>query len=92
MCRIRLRVRAWPRIHVLADALPFPASGNRDVYLRVVKIGNDFTAYYKNSIDDEWILIGTTEGFESLTIQVGLFGGVDQGDGNFQIQYDFFHK
>jgi len=75
---------------------PVPGSessgGNRDVCLRVAKNGNDYTAYYKNNSEDEWKLIGVTEGFESLPIHVGLFGGVDQGIGNLLIQYDFFHK
>ena len=68
------------------------SGGTRDMYLRLVKEGNDYTGYYKNSNDDEWILIGSTEGIESFPIHVGLFGGVDQGDGNLLIQYDFFHK
>jgi hypothetical protein len=68
------------------------AGGIRDIFLRMVKEGNDYTGYYKNNSDDDWIEIGATEGFDSLPIYIGLFGGVDQGNGNLLIQCDFFHK
>lgn len=75
---------------------PVPGSeslgGNRDIYLRLVKKGNSYTGYYKNIPDEDWILIGSTAGFESFPIYVCLFGGVDQGDGDLLIQYDFFQR
>jgi beta-xylosidase-like protein len=75
---------------------PVPGSESlgrtRDIFLRMVKEGIDYTGYYKNNSGDDWIEIGTTEGFDSLPIHLGIFGGVDQGNGNLLIQYDFFNK
>jgi hypothetical protein len=68
------------------------AGGIRDIFLRMVKVGNNYTGYYKNNSGDNWIEIGTTEGFNSLPIYVGIFGGVDNGNGNLLIQCDFFHN
>ena len=66
--------------------------GIRDIFLRMVKVGNNYTGYYKNNSGDDWIEIGTTIGFNSFPIHVGIFGGVDQGSGNLLIQCDFFQK
>jgi hypothetical protein len=68
------------------------SGGSEDVFLRIVKISNEYTGYYKTSSEHEWIIIGTTEGFGSLPIHIGLFGGVDQGEGDLSIRFDYFHK
>jgi hypothetical protein len=46
--------------------------------------------YYKQNDVDEWNTIGTTTGFESVPIHLGLFSGVDQGDGELSVQFDYF--
>jgi hypothetical protein len=68
------------------------SGGSEELDLRVVKKGNDYTGYYKPSSEVEWIMIGTTEGFDALPIHIGIFGGVDQGEGDLTIQIDHFHK
>ena len=67
-----------------------PTGGKAEVFLRLVKKGNEYTAYYKEKEDQDWIEIGTTHGFDSLPMEVGLFGGVDVGNGKLLIQFDYF--
>ena len=69
-----------------------PSGGSEELYIRLVKRGNDYTGYYKAVESDDWTTIGTVEGFNSLPMQIGLFGGVDSGSGNLLIQFDFFHN
>ena len=65
-------------------------NGKAEVYLRIQKIGNDYTGYFKKPGDNNWTTIGTTQGNTTLPIHVGLFGGVDQGSGSLLVQFDYF--
>lgn len=68
------------------------SGGSEELFLRLVKEGNEFTGYYKSLSDDEWKMIGSIEGFDSLPMQIGFFGSVDSGVGNLLIQFDFFQS
>lgn len=73
---------------------PVPASlvagGETEVFLRFVKIGSDYSGYFKFDESNDWIFIGTSQFSDQLPLQVGLFGGVDSGTGELLIQYDYF--
>jgi hypothetical protein len=69
-----------------------PSGGSEELFIRLVKSGNNYTAYYKSNSDADWITIGTVEGFESLPMEIGYFGGVDDGNGDLLIQFDFFEN
>lgn len=74
---------------------PVPGSesfgGDTEIFLRLKKTGNDYSTYYKLNADDDWTLIGTTQFDDQLPLQLGIFGGVDSGDGELIIEFDYFH-
>jgi hypothetical protein len=67
-----------------------PAGGKTDVFLRLKKEGGKITGYFKEKEEGDWNEIGTTTSFNSLPMEVGLFGGVDRGNGKLLIQFDYF--
>lgn len=73
---------------------PVPGSGSEggttEVSLMLHKSGSDYTAYFMNQGGPEWIMIGTTQFLDDQPLQIGLFGGVDSGDGNLLMQFDYF--
>jgi hypothetical protein len=73
---------------------PVPGSetfgGDTEVFLRLKKTGDDYSTYFKHNAGDTWTLIGTTQFDDQLPLQVGFFGGVDSGDGELIIEFDFF--
>jgi|GEM_PF-3320635 len=73
---------------------PVPGSeswdGNTEVSLMLHKSGSDYSAYFMNEEDENWILIGSTQFLDTQPVQFGIFGGVDSGDGNLLIQFDYF--
>ena len=54
------------------------------------KAGNDFSTYFKYNAGDNWTLIGTTQFDDQLPLQLGIFGGVDSGDGEMIVEVDYF--
>lgn len=73
---------------------PVPGSekegGDADIFLRIKKAGADYSTYFKINEGDDWIFIGTTQFDDQIPLQVGLFGGVDSGDGELIIEFDYF--
>ncbi len=74
---------------------PVPGSesdgGSTEIFIRIKKTGSDYTSYFKNHDADAWIMIGTVQFSDDLPLQIGLFGGVDGGDGNLLVRFDYFH-
>ena len=75
---------------------PVPGSdnsaGSAQYYLRIKRSGHDYTAYFKLSEDDGWTEIATYTFNDDTPLQVGIFGGTDEGDGQVLVQFDYFRK
>jgi len=75
---------------------PVPGSessgGKTEVYLRFQKSGTNYTAYFKNSGDTEWTTIGSQQFPDNYPMYLGLFAGIDKGDGELLVQFDYFQK
>jgi hypothetical protein len=73
---------------------PVPGSevngGDHEYLLRLKKSGDDYSAYFKFNEGDSWTFIGTAQFSDELPLHVGIFGGVDSGDGELMIEADYF--
>jgi hypothetical protein len=73
---------------------PVPGSewngGDVEFFLRIKKVGHDYSTYFKSKEGDEWTFVGTTQFSDQLPLHVGIFGGIDQGDGELLIEVDNF--
>ncbi|HID56488.1 TPA: hypothetical protein EYP37_08150 [Candidatus Poribacteria bacterium] len=67
-----------------------PAGGKAELFLRLKREGDKVTGYFKEKEGDDWSEIGTTTCFDSTPMEIGLFGGVDRGNGKLLIQFDYF--
>lgn len=65
-------------------------SGDFEFYLRMKKLGNDYTTYFKYNEGDAWTLVGTTAFDGQLPLQLGIFGGTDSGNGELIVEIDYF--
>jgi hypothetical protein len=75
---------------------PVPGSesqgGDIEIYLRIRKTGNDYTGYFKMAGGEDWVTIGTTQFSDLFPLQVGIFGGIDSGDGELMVEVDYFRS
>jgi len=65
--------------------------GNGEYFLRIKRTGSNYTGYFKKTEADAWNEIGSTEFSDTTPLQIGLFGGTDEGDEEVLIQFDYFH-
>jgi len=73
---------------------PVPGSelngGDAEFFLRLKKTGHDYSTYFKFTEGEDWTLIGDTQFPDQLPLHIGIFGGVDNGDGELQVEIDYF--
>lgn len=73
----------------LTGAVPgFSANGGRTtVWLRLVKDGDRYTAFYRSAPNDDWNTVGTTEIALKGPLRVGLYSGVTDSDGSLDVSF-----
>lgn len=67
-------------------------AGRVEVYMRVVKNGDEYIGYWKKSAGDSWIEI-TPHANRKLTppLQVGIYAGNCEGGGTMVAQFEYFN-
>jgi len=69
-------------------------SGELEIYLRLVKAGNVYSAYYKTSQVADWSFLASFPGMENRSLKVCLYSndpmGEDYKKGDLLVQYDYF--
>lgn len=66
------------------------SGGKTEIYLRIQKVGNNYTGYFKTTSGASWTMISTEAIDESLPMHLGLFAGIDTGGGELLVQFDYF--
>ena len=65
-------------------------AGEMDLYLRLRREKDTFTAWWKPEKNDAWIEIGVTDQKFDEPLQVGVYAGVADGAGEMVAQYEYF--
>ncbi|MDE0396488.1 MAG: dockerin type I domain-containing protein [Candidatus Poribacteria bacterium] len=60
-----------------------------DLHFRLKKEGDIYTAWYKTTKTEDWILVGVTDFKLTPPLQLGIYGGV-QSNGILQVEYEYF--
>ena len=66
------------------------AGGVADLYMRLTKEEDVYTAYYKEAENADWIQVGPTTFNLTPPLQVSLYAGVDGPAGKMLVQYEYF--
>ena len=65
-------------------------AGKMDIYIRLTRTDNTFTAWWKREAGDEWIRIGATDQEFNAPLEVGIYAGICGGGGQLAAQYEYF--
>lgn len=90
--QIQFQTRGGGSLPGLTGAAPgFSCSnGQTDIAMRLVKVGDQYTAYFKTEQDIDWRQVGPTTIPLTPPLEVGFYAGVNPGSGKMQMKYRFF--
>ena len=68
-----------------------PEFGETELFLRLKKDGNQYSAWYKTEADGDWLVIHENANF-NLTppLQLGIYAGVATAAGTLEVEYEYF--
>ena len=67
-----------------------PEFGNTELFLRLKKEMDQYTAWYKTEETADWIEIGVTEFKLTPPLWLGIYAGVGNPTGNLEVEYEYF--
>ena len=68
-----------------------PKFGDTELFLRLAKDGDEYTAWYKTKGNEDWIDIGVTEFKLTPPLWLGIYAGVAAGAGSLEVEYEYFN-
>ncbi|MCE2399683.1 hypothetical protein J4G08_02220 [Candidatus Poribacteria bacterium] len=68
-----------------------PEFGDTELFLRLKKNGDQYSAWYKTEADGDWLVIHENANF-ALTppLWLGIYAGVADPTGNLEVEYEYF--
>ena len=68
-----------------------PEFGETELFLRLKKDGNQYSAWYKTEVDGDWLVIHENANF-NLTppLQLGIYADVATAVGTLEVEYEYF--
>ena len=68
-----------------------PEFGDTELFFRLKKEGNQYSAWYKTEADADWLVIHENANF-NLTppLWLGIYAGVAAGAGKLEVEYEYF--
>ena len=67
-------------------------AGEMDIYMRLRREKDTFTAWWKRKVKDAWIDIGETEQEFDKPLEVGIYVGICDGKGKQIAQFEYFER
>ena len=68
-----------------------PEFGETELFLRLAKDADEYSAWYKTEEKDDWIEIGVTEFELTPPLWLGVYAGVAAGAGSLEVDYEYFN-
>ena len=67
-----------------------PEFGETELFLRLARDGDEYSAWYKTKENEDWIEIGVTEFDLTPPVWLGVYAGVAAGAGSLEVEYEYF--
>ena len=68
-----------------------PEFGDTELFLRLKKEGNQYSAWYKTEADADWLVIHENAAFDlTPPLWLGIYAGVAAGAGKLEVEYEYF--
>ena len=68
-----------------------PEFGETELFLRLKKEGNQYSAWYKTEADADWLVIHENANFDlTPPLWLGIYSGVAAGSGKLEVEYEYF--
>ena len=64
--------------------------GEAELFMRLAKKGDEYTAYFKLNEKDDWKMVGPTTFKLTPPLQLSLYAGEDAAAGTMTVDYDYF--
>ena len=76
--------------NIVGNAGWTPEFGDAELFMRLKKDGDEYTTWYKTEEGADWTQVGVTTFNLTPPLWLGIYAGVAAGDGNLEVEYEYF--